>query len=296
MKGKIFTIFALAILMFSLMGTFALAEEHPTVAQEDEPTGVFWDKVQRAFTFNKEKKSEISLRIADKHALRAGKLVEKGDRVKSLESIEEHGKEVEKAEEHFDDVATDGDEESVKRALRATVRMQERLQIHKEKFIAVHSRILERQSDRISKERLDNLNEIFSKVEDRTAEAEARIAQKQENLIARYKVLTGATDEEVEALMEEFRAEFAEMREKRIERIREQKDTIRIQRDKIINDIRIYGDRDVDSDESEVDSIDSDELESSRSVDGDVDSIDSDELENSRSVDGEVDSIIDLRQ
>ena len=59
----------------------------------------------------------------------------------------------------------------------------------------------------MSEEKLTRLTESFSKIETRNSEAQDRIEQKQENLIARYKILTGATDAEIDALMAELEAE-----------------------------------------------------------------------------------------
>lgn len=97
--------------------------------------------------------------------------------------------------------------EGIKNALRATIIAEKKLEVRKEKVAGEHSKILERQKERMSEEKIARLNEKFSKIETQTEKAQARIDQKQENLIARYKLLTGATDEEVEALMNELEAE-----------------------------------------------------------------------------------------
>ena len=223
------------VLMISLIGTAVLAEEDVDLISDDSSaisekkdssTNVFWDEVKMKYTFNKQKKAEIALKIADKRALQAGQLTEKGKYTEAKELVKKHKEAVEKAEKYNEDVAQDGDAESVKQALRETVMMQEKLEIHKEKFILVHSRILERQSEKISEEKLTHLEEVFSNIEEKSLEAENRIAQKQENLIARYKILTGATDEEVNSLIEGFRDEFQQIKEERHKTIQEEEKLI----------------------------------------------------------------------
>ena len=112
-----------------------------------------------------------------------------------------------RAEKGLDEIDVDGDENGVKNALRATIMMEKKLEIHKAKFVEVHSGILEKQKAKMSEEKITHLTEVFSKIETRNSEAQDRIDQKQENLIARYKILTGATDAEIDALMAELEAE-----------------------------------------------------------------------------------------
>ena len=218
---KIFGIFVMSILLLSVMSVGILAQEEGSEEINSESTNVFWEKVQLGVTSDNQKKVDLALKIADKRAIKAGKFSEEGKKDKAKLVLKEHEQAVEKAEKYFDEIAQDGSAEEIENALKATVKMQMALQLHKEKFVTIHSRILERQAEKMTEEKIAHLNEIFSKVDDRTTLAEERILQKQENLIARYKVLTGATDEEVETLMNGFRAEFQELMEQRKERITE---------------------------------------------------------------------------
>jgi len=241
MKTKIFAVFALMLLMFSLMGTAVLAKENTVGSKTLEvsndksqtSTSVFWDKVRLAFTSNNEKKAEINLKIADKRAEKAGQLLEENMTEEAQKYVEKHDKAINDSEENFDKIATNGDNESVLNALKATVKMQYLLDLHKEKFVTVHSGILERQSERMDENKLNHLEGAFSKIENKSGEAEARIAQKQENLIARYKVLTGASDEEVQSILDGFRAEFEDTVQQRHDRIQEKETSIKNNKDKI---------------------------------------------------------------
>ena len=180
MNTKILSIFLMSILMLSLMGTFVLAghEKGPKSQVGDKALNVASEK-------SKASKSafwdELKIKLADKKLKRA--------------------------EKNLDKIAVDGDEKGIKNALRATIMMEKKLESHKEKFVEVHSGILEKQKTKMSEEKLTRLTESFSKIETRNSEAQDRIEQKQENLIARYKILTGATDAEIDALMAELEAE-----------------------------------------------------------------------------------------
>ena len=202
------------------MGTIVLAESDKgpksqvgdkalNVASEKSKasTSVFWDNVMLKLASKNEKKAEIALKIAEKKAAHSEDLAEKGKSEEAKEKAEEHKEALDKAEKYLDKVAVDGDVNEVKNALRATIMMEKKLEAHRDKFVEGHSKILERQKARMSEEKITHLTEVFSKIETRTAEAKDRIEQKQENLIARYKILTGATDEEVDALMAELEAE-----------------------------------------------------------------------------------------
>jgi len=245
MKTKLLAVLVTAVLMFSLIGTFVLANNNDEddsglniagqVSDDSaESTNVFLDTIKMKTTFNKEKKAEIAMKIADKRALKAGQFAEKGKHEKAKELVEKHKQAMENAEEAFDELAVNGNEEDVKKALKATVRMQVKLDAHKEKYTSVHSKILERQSDKMDEEKLAHLEEVFSKIEERWAVAEERIAQKQENLISRYKVLTEATDEEIAQMLEDFKAEFQqETEEGRQARIQEKEELIKQQKEDI---------------------------------------------------------------
>lgn len=229
------------LLMFSFMGTSVFAQENTTGLkalevssnQSKASTNVFWDKVKLAFTFKDEKKAEINLKIADKRAEKAGQLLENDMPEEAQKYVEKHNEAINNSEKNLDDVATNGNNESVLNALRATVKMQYLLGLHKEKFVTVHSDILERQSERMNESKLNHLESVFSKIENKSNEAEARIAQRQENLIARYKILTGASDEEVQSLLDGFKAEFNDTAQQRNDRIHEKEISIQNNKDKI---------------------------------------------------------------
>jgi len=176
MNTKIFSILLMSVLMLSVMGTFVLAKP------DNAPLQVGDKALSAASENSKASKSDFW-----------------GDLRMKLE--------LNKQKRDLKKIDVGGDEKEIRNALRATIVMEKKLEAHKEKFIEGHSKILERQSLKMGEEKIDRLSETFSKIEVRTEEAKDRIEQKQGNLIARYKILTGATDEKVDAFMDELEAE-----------------------------------------------------------------------------------------
>ena len=130
MKTKIFTMFAMVMLMVSLMGTFILANHESTTISnddfaltDDEPitsTNTFGDSMNLWIAKNPERKAEIKMKIARKRMLKAGELEEKGEHEKAKEFIKKHEQALDESEEHFNDIATDGNAEEVRKAMKLT--------------------------------------------------------------------------------------------------------------------------------------------------------------------------------
>ncbi|MDP2672784.1 MAG: hypothetical protein Q8O84_03150 [Nanoarchaeota archaeon] len=170
---KIFTLLVMSIFLVSLMGTAVLADDSNLVGDKALSVASEKSKASKGDFWN-----DLRVKLA-----------------------------LNKQKRELNQIDVDGDVNEIRNALRATIMMEKKLEAHKEKFVEGHSKIVERQGSKMSEEKIARLNEAFSKIEVRTSEAQDRIDKKQENLIARYKILTGATDEEVDALMDELEAE-----------------------------------------------------------------------------------------
>ena len=217
------------LLMFSLVGTFVFADDETsledglTISAEpipaDSSTGVFWNKFQRALAFNSEKKAELSLKIAEKQMLRAGECSEDGDYDCAQNMIQNHEENMLRAEAYLDDVEANGDENATRLAIARTIAMQNRIEAQEERALEIKAGILERQADRMTEEQLAHLEEVFAGVETRSEEALQKVEQRQENLKAKYKVMTGMTDEEIEESIVDYEGYLAQQREMRQARI-----------------------------------------------------------------------------
>lgn len=214
----------MGMFLFSLMGTFVLAEETigvisdiqiSPVEEVTDSSGIFWNQLQRSFTFNKQNKAEISMKIADKRMLQAEEHFQKGDFNKAKVAKQNHEKAMVKAEAYIEDLIENGNEESVRKALARTIMMQNRIETHNEKSLEIHARILENNAGQMTEEQLSHLEEVFGGIQERSEIAEAKMVQQQENLRARYKVLTGMTDEEISTTMNAYDNFLSQQREQR---------------------------------------------------------------------------------
>jgi len=231
---KILTLLVVGLFLFSLMGTMVLAEETEgdisdvelqaaSFEEVTDSSGIFLDNVRMRFSFNKQNKVKIAMRIADKRMLQAEEHFKEGNFNKAKVAKQNHEEAMVKAESYIEDLIENGDEEAVKRALAKTIMMQNRIEAHNEKSLEIHARILENKADQMTDEQLSHLEEVFGNIQERSETAESKMIQQQENLRAQYKVLTGMTDEEIDAEMAAYDGFLEGKRKLRQERIKEYK-------------------------------------------------------------------------
>ncbi len=205
MKTKLLTIFVMAFLATSFMVGIVAAENDLVLETENsvnvddlDSSGIFWNQFQRAFTFKKEKKAEISLKIAEKRMAKVAQLAKKGKKEKANEEAKEYEQELEKAEEYMEKVEINGDENETEKSLVAIAALQNKMSSHQEKVEAIHNAILEQQAEKLSEEQLAHLENVFGTMKSKLEESEGKVFQKQENIRVKYKLQTGKTDEEIE--------------------------------------------------------------------------------------------------
>ncbi len=243
MKTKLLTIFVVGFLAMSFMIGFVSAEGSnvPVTAQvissedgdslvdnnsaddtlevnELDSSGIFWNKIQRAFTFSKEKKAEISLKIAEKRMAQAAKLSKAEKYEKAKEISKKHKMQLEKAEAYLKEVEVNGDEGETKKALASTIKIQNKIGSHKQKVVEIHAAILEKNSETMTEEQLAHLEEVFEMIESKLEESEEKFSQKQENLKTKYKLQSEMTDEEIEEAIEEYKENLSIKEQERIQK------------------------------------------------------------------------------
>lgn len=175
-----------------------------------------WDKWRLRFTFNKEKRFQKAIEIAEERLAEAQAT---NDSEAAERAQERYDYFIDKAEEALEKMeGKKGDK--LEKALAQTVRSQERIEAHKEKVSAVHNRILERlrANENLTDEELAHLEEVFGRIEDRAERAQNKVGQRQEVLRARYKFLNNASDEEINKTIEELREEHQERIQEKLEK------------------------------------------------------------------------------
>lgn len=228
----------MSILMLSLMGTFVLADDDDSELEDSAEAGLSTAEISTAtadenvesssgilsdkfslFFANKGKRAEIKMNIANKRMNEIKKAENNPDKAKKL--AEEYEKDLDSALKSFDEIAVDGDEKQVREALKQNVIMKYRLQTHQQKISAVHAGILTRQSEKMNEEQIVHLTEVFSDINNRISSKITQIGERQENLIARAVVVTGATEEEIRAKLTAFENSLAEKKQLRDDKFKE---------------------------------------------------------------------------
>ncbi len=235
MNTKIFSALIVSVLMLSLMGTFVLADDDAldnsdnglstaeiNTATADEnvesSSGILSDKFSLFFA-NKGKRAEIKMKIANKRMNELKRAENNPDNAKKI--AEQYEKDLDDALKSFNEIAVDGDKEQVIKSLRQTVIMKYRLETHQQKVSGVHAGILIRQSEKMNEEKLAHLTEVFGNINEKVDSKISGIKTLQENLIARAVVVTGLTEEEIRAKLENFEASLDEKKQLRDDRFKE---------------------------------------------------------------------------
>lgn len=205
----------LAVLALSLAAPMALAEGNDAIDLTDgddfdvdpgiTPDSPFYgldramERISLALTFNKSAKAQKGLKHAQERLAEVKAMIEAKKFDKAEEAGENYEDDMDDVDEAGEEINGDEDAEGIFRALCTTVMQQNRTEAHKEKVLQVKAGILERQAGKMSEKQLTHMGDVFSKIENRTETAQNRIAQRQENLKAKYKILTGMSDEEIDA-------------------------------------------------------------------------------------------------
>ena len=227
---KSIALLAIVLLMFSSISTLVLAEENETETElpelEEEPgigpkSKMYWfdnmgDRIRFAFAFGNERKAQVGLEIAEERLAELEALNDTDPELleKAQARYENY---IERATEHMEKVEA----KNQKRAgdtLGKITTMQERLELHHNRSLAIKERILEKRSENMTEEQLAHLEEVFSRLENRTEGARERLSEKEGRVRAVYQLKSNATNEEVEELMEQAREQFREKAEERVQK------------------------------------------------------------------------------
>lgn len=314
MKTKIFTIFVMSIFLFSLMSVGVLAQDSDSskaqvsedaalavssddvvsLASDDEDisdsSGIGRDKIKSWFTFNKEKKAKIKMRIAKKRMFEVGEKAKKHPE-KAKEIAKEYENELNDALNHYDEIAVDGDKEEVIKALKRTVIIKFKLENHKEKSSELHEKILEKKKDQMTEDQLAKLEDVFSTIEQHIEDSLAHVEQTQENLKARL-IALGVDESKIEDRTNEFESRLDAKKQKREDHLKEFKEKMEEHRAEIED--RLEAEDDAASDSEDSSSSDSED-DSSLDVASDSESDSSTSEANSDSEDSEDSDVADTQ-
>lgn len=216
---KTTTMFVMMFLVFGMM-TFVAAEELEIEEAGELPGGFFYG-LDRAFDnfkvlmiFNKERKAERAMKIAEERLAEYEALTLSGDTIRAERALASYNKYFARSEKAMNKI------ESIKnpeKGFRNALRFQENMEAHQEKIDEIHTRILERHGENMTDEQLERFEEIFNNIKERSNNLSKRHLEKKNRIKIRHKILSEMTDEEIEEFEEmiDFEEGFKKNREDR---------------------------------------------------------------------------------
>jgi len=162
------------------------------------------ERINLALIFNKIKRAEKALLIAEERLAEVEAMIEK-NKLDKAEIAQQKYKEItEDNEKTIDEIESEGDNETSAKVLRDVIGLELKAMSHREKVVFVKNRILERQSGKMTEEQIAHLREVFDKIISKASEMENKTAEKRNRIKVKHKVLAELTDEE----LEDFEAEL----------------------------------------------------------------------------------------
>ncbi len=194
------------------------------------------ENIRMAFTFNKAKKAEYGLKIAEERLAEAKELSEKGKKERAKKAAERHERIMKKVQENIDSIESNGNDETSQETIEETYSLEKRLQKHRQKVTEVHSGILERlrNESNMSEEQIQHLEDVFGKIENHSLKVENKILEKREQAKMKYKVLSGKDSEEIEAEFEDREKDINQTKEAIKKRIKERNEIRKEVRQKVL--------------------------------------------------------------
>ena len=216
---------SLFMMVFLLVGTFAIvaAEETEDAVPELGKVGFFSNqmfKLKYAFTFNKEKKIDQALEMAERRLAEAELLAEE-DPEAYEKAQARYNNLVIRAEEVLADIEDgDGDTEKSEEQLKKMARIQNKFERHRDHSDEIYARAAERLADNnASAEKLERFEQFHERAMIRSEDMEKKLLEKKENAVRKHKALSEMSDEELEELLTKVEEGegLTQAREKRIE-------------------------------------------------------------------------------
>ena len=242
--NKIYTLF---LMMFLLVGTlsFVMADDasgdlNIPDAKKIGPFENVFGRLGLAFTFNKEKKIEKTLMMAERRFAEAEATIE-DDPERAAKAQERYDELVARAGEILEEIEAESDnEEQSAESIGKMARVQNKFERHREHVDAIYLRAQERlEQNNASDEKVARFEMFHERALNKTNRIEARATERVQDAVKKHKVLTEMSDEELETVLEEIEEreglsaerknrmqrdderdqKFAEVQEKHMERV-----------------------------------------------------------------------------
>jgi hypothetical protein len=228
---KILGMFLMAFIMFGMMSG-VLAQEDATTSEElelPEPKEIgawngFRDRMRLAFTFNKEKKVDLALELAEKRLAH----------IEALNGIDPEA--AEKAMERYEALLLQAEEYAAKleeakaknpnqslSGIEKMIRAQDRIEMHRERAEAMHLRALEHlEAENASEEKVAKFEEFYARELEKLNEIESKFLEKKENAKVKYKAVSGENESEVQNKFREIEGQQGLLKHREERRVRDE--------------------------------------------------------------------------
>lgn len=236
---------SLLVMLFLVVGVlgFVAAEDSEDAIIQPRKVGFFenqLDKLQLAFTFNKEAKINKVLEMAEKRLAEAELLADE-DPEAYEEAQELYDELLAEAEEILAEVESeDGNENQSVEYISKITRIQNRFEAHEGHVDEVYTRALERfEANNASDEKIARFEMFYDRALNKSGKVEEKILEKREVAIKEYKSLSEMSDEELEELLAQIeeREGLAEDREKRANQSEDRLDRLNNTRERILENL-----------------------------------------------------------
>lgn len=230
---NITSLFILVLLLVGTFGFVAAAETEDSVPSA-EKVGFFSNqmfKLKYALTFDKEKKIEMALDMAERRLAEAELLAEEDPEAYDA-AQEKYNELVARAEGVLSDIKSNDEDINKSIAqIEKIARIENMFEKHRDHIDEIYTRALDRfVINNASEEKIERFEMFHERALNRTDSMEEKILEKKENTVRKHKALSEMSDEELDALLEKIednegltqaREERAEKFEERTQKIQE---------------------------------------------------------------------------
>ncbi|MBN2141721.1 hypothetical protein JW711_00170 [Candidatus Woesearchaeota archaeon] len=158
-----------------------------------------WDRIRLAMTFNKAKRAEKALQIAEERLSELRVMAEQGKADHAEKARLRYEQFLNKSREAAEGIDSDENADGAKNAWRRIAGLQNAVEAHRDHLANVKERIeAALAKENITDEQKANLEAILDRVEQQTEDFEAKVEAKKDSVKTKFKVLSGKTDDEVD--------------------------------------------------------------------------------------------------
>ncbi len=224
---KIISLFMMAFLLVGTFGFVAAEEVEDETVPEAKKVGFFQNqmfKIKTALTFDKEKKIDMTLEMAERRLAEAELLAEENP--EAYEAAQARYDElVARAEEILANMGDgNGDVNKSLDYMERMARIQNKFEKHRDHADEIYARAIDRlETNNATDEKIERFEMFYERALERNNEMEQKMLEKRENAVRKHKALSEMTDEELNELLVKIEEKegLKESREQRMENVKE---------------------------------------------------------------------------